>query len=95
MFAKSSKSLPAVLAISLVLVAFAAPVAQAQSRDTGVGRIIAAQGNQALQRIKAELRETIKLLAPTLPSTPAAKNASKPVALAPVNGAAAAVRCAE
>jgi hypothetical protein len=96
MFTKSSKSVHTVLAISVAFAVLTAPAAQAETRDTGVGRVIAAQGNQALQMIKAELRAALKAHIPALPSEPAiAKPAARRVVLTPVNGAAAAVRCAE
>lgn len=88
MFAKSRQ---AVLCMVLALAAIAAPAAQAESRDSGVSRIIAMQGNQALQQIKAEFRQAFKVRAPVLPARPAGRT----VVLTPVNGVAAAVRCSE
>lgn len=77
------------LAAALLLAV--AGTAQAAPRDTGMGKILAEQGNQALRLIKAELRQTFKTLTPVLPARPGAK----PVAFAPVMGVTSAVRCAE
>lgn len=62
---------------ALVLALALAPAAHAQSRDTGVGLLIAAQGNQALEQIREEAREAVRQFKPTLP----ARSAS-PVAVA-------------
>jgi hypothetical protein len=43
-----------------------APAANAQDRNTGVGHEIAAQGNQAIQLIRAEFKAAAKLLKPSL-----------------------------
>lgn len=74
----------AVLALSL------SPVAQAESRDTGIGRVIAAQGNQALVAIRAELKDAVRQWIPALPVQPAPAK----VRLAGAASAPAAVRCA-
>jgi hypothetical protein len=62
---------PAVKAAALVLAVLLAPAAQAQqqapSRDTGVGKEIAAQGNRALQLIRAELKAAVTAMRPALP----------------------------
>jgi hypothetical protein len=78
---------------SLVL----APAAQAVDRNTGVGLEIAAQGNQALQTIRAEQKAAVlHLLKPALPkahvtkvSAPAA-HAAGAMFIPPTT-----VRCAE
>jgi hypothetical protein len=61
---------PAVTAAALVLTVLLAPAAQAQapSRDTGVGKDIAAQGNRALQMIRAELKAAVTAVRPALPA---------------------------
>ena len=64
---------PAIKAAALALAVMLAPAAQAAggheapSRDTGVGKEIAAQGNRALQTIRAELKAAVKAMQPTLP----------------------------
>lgn len=62
-------------AVALVLAFAVAPAAHAEtpSRDTGVGKEIAAQGNQALQRIRAEMAAALR--AALKPALPAAKPA--------------------
>lgn len=42
-----------------------APAAHAQSRDTGIGQVIAAQGNAALELIRSEVRDAIQAWRPT------------------------------
>ncbi len=81
-----------VIASTLVF-ALAAP-AQAQQRDLGAGRLIAAQGNQALQMIKAELKNAIKGWVPAQPVKPAAVRTVRAERLAGASGPAVAVRCA-
>lgn len=56
----------AALAAALAL----APAVHAESRDTGVGLDIAAQGNQALALIRADVRQAVKSLKPVLPARP-------------------------
>lgn len=53
----------AALVLSLAL----STAAQAQSRDTGVSWLIAQQGNQALQPIRAELKQALEGRKPVLP----------------------------
>lgn len=71
---------------ALVLALALAPAAQAESRDTGVGLLIAAQGNQALEQIREEVRAAVRQLKPVLPARPA-----RPVAVATSYGAARSV----
>jgi hypothetical protein len=59
------------------------------SRDTGVGLHIAAQGNQALQAIRADLRRALRAWRPALPARP--MTVSDPV---PKKGAGGAVTVA-
>jgi hypothetical protein len=61
-------------ATALVLALALAPAAQATepSRDTGVGKVIAAQGNQALRAIRDEAVARVKAVMPRLPA-PAAR----------------------
>lgn len=80
-----------ILLMAVVAMLCAASPAQAESRDAGMGRVLAQQGNQALQLIRLELKATIRALAPRLPQRPG----SKILALAPVNGVGAKVHCAE
>lgn len=56
-------------ALAVVLGLALAPAAQAQSRETGVGKIIAEQGNAALKQIQAELRMAMQSWRPAA-STP-------------------------
>lgn len=53
----ASKNLKSTLAAAAVALSLVAPAAQAEStiRDTGIGAVIAAQGNAALQEIRTEL----------------------------------------
>jgi hypothetical protein len=79
------------LALSLAL----SSAAQAQSRDTGVGQLIAQQGNEALHAIRAELQQALKGRKPVLPkpakvSVPAGSGTGWVAA-----GMAATVRAAE
>lgn len=67
MFSQSRSLRVASLAFALAL----APVAHAEtlpSRDTGVGLLIAAQGNQALLAIRAELKRALKGMRPSMPA---------------------------
>jgi hypothetical protein len=86
------------VAAAISLSTLAAPVAQAGqmhvSRDTGVGRLIAAQGNAALRLIRAELKAEWLAQKPALP---ASVHATK-VAVIPAGGAgpaSASARCAK
>ena len=102
----NSKIRNSVLMAALSLSLATAPSVQAQARDagrdTGVSALIAAQGNQALQTIKAELRLAIQSLKP--PShkwksqvktiRPAALKAKQASANGAGTGAVAAARCA-
>lgn len=80
-------------AISLSLLA--APAAQAGvSRDTGVGRVIAAQGNAALRVIRMEMKGAA--LAAMKPVLPAAHSTKVSVPAAGAGAAAtASARCAK
>lgn len=87
------------VAAAISLSTLAAPVAQAGqsgyvSRDTGVGRLIADQGNAAMRMIRAELMAELMALKPVLP---APAHATK-VGTVPAGGAgpgSANVRCAK
>lgn len=86
------------VAAAISLSTLAAPVAQAGqfpvSRDTGVGALIAAQGNAALRLIRAELKAQLMAQKPALP---APAHATK-VGGVPAGGAGPAsanVRCAK
>lgn len=78
-----------------------APAAQAQSRDSGIGPVIAAQGNQALGLIRAELKAAVQALqSAALPRPYLRARANRVSAPAGTSGgativAAATVRCAE
>jgi len=85
---------PALQAATLVLSIALAPAALAQdapSRDTGVGKEIAAQGNRALELIKAEARAAVKALLPQLPAAPRVVKMSQPAGATVAAGAT--VRC--
>lgn len=85
---------PALQAAALTLSIVLAPAAAGQdapSRDTGVGKEIAAQGNRALQLIKAEARAAVKALLPVLPAAPRVVKASLPGGSTVAMGAA--TRC--
>ena len=89
-----------ILKAATLALAFAlAPVAHAQtdmlSRDTGVGKQIAAQGNLALQQIKADIKAAARALKPRLPAAPRTRvvKMSQPAGATLASGAA--VRCAE
>lgn len=83
-FRKLSRSLSAAL-----LIALAAPVAQAEtlSRDTGVGRDIAEQGNIALRVIRAQARVALQLFAPSLHGVRVRKDSAPAVTVADGAGA--------
>lgn len=87
---------PTVLkAAALALALAAAPsafAAETMSRDTGVGKEIAAQGNQALAAIKAELKARILGARPVAPK-PRVVKMSQPAGATVATGAT--VRCAE
>jgi len=97
----TNSTLKTTLAAAAVALSFlAAPAAQAEtakvSRDTGVGQLIAAQGNVALRLIRAEAKAALRLVKPKLPA-----HATKVVFPAPSLPAgagasvAAGARCAE
>lgn len=68
-------------AMAVVLGMALAPAAQAQapSRGSGVGKVIAEQGNAALKAIKAELSEQLKAWRPQIDAArPEAVPASQP-----------------
>lgn len=79
------------LALALIL-APAAQATEAPSRNTGVGKQIAAQGNQVLASIKAELKERLGLQKPALPQ-PRVVKMSQPAGATVAVGAG--VRCAK
>lgn len=82
-------------ALALAL-AFApsAYAADAPSRNTGVGKEIAAQGNRALAAIKAELKASLGGMArPALPAKARVVKMSQPGGAILATGSA--VRCAE
>ena len=90
--------LMAALSLSLATVPSVQAQARDAGRDTGVSALIAAQGNQALQTIKAELRLAIQSLKPVKSQVktprPAALKAKQASANGAGTGAAAAARCA-
>jgi len=60
---------PLLKSAALVLALALAPAVHAESRYSGVGLLIAAQGNQALQAIRDEARATAaRLMKPVLPA---------------------------
>lgn len=72
MFKMNRPVVTVAVALALVL-SPALHAAEAPSRDTGVGKEIAAQGNLALEAIRAELRTALRTaLRPVLPA-PAAR----------------------
>lgn len=81
-----------ILALALAL-APAAQAADAPSRNTGVGKEIAAQGNQALAAIKAELKAALGVAKPALPAKGRVVKMSQPGGAVVALGSA--VRCAE
>jgi len=85
----------AALALTLAL----APTAHAQtgapSRDTGVGKEIAAQGNLALQQIRADIKAAVRALKPKLPAAPRPRVVKMSQPAGSIVASGAAVRCAE
>ena len=69
-------------AAALLLALALAPAAQAESsavsRHTGVGQQIAAQGNQALQLIRAEVKAAVRAWQPKLPAAARVVKISQP-----------------
>ena len=98
----NSKIRNSVLMAALSLSLATAPSVQAQARDagrdTGISAVIAAQGNQALQVIKAELKLAIQSLKPVKSQVrtirPAALKTKQASANGAGMGAVAAARCA-
>ena len=90
--------LKSTLAAVAMLCAFAAAPAQAgspaPSRDTGVGKQIAAQGNAALVLIRAELKAALMKAKPAMPAAPRARPVSLTVPGA-AGSLAATAPCAE
>lgn len=85
---------PALKAVALAVAVFVAPAIQAQeapSRDTGVGKEIAAQGNRALATIRAEVKAAVRAMRPALPAAPRVVKMSLPSGSTIAAGAA--VRC--
>ncbi|HUR41808.1 MAG TPA: hypothetical protein VM240_11660 [Verrucomicrobiae bacterium] len=86
-------------ATALGLAMVLAPVAQAfekldpPSRDTGVGHLIAHQGNEAIAMIRAEAAAAVRAWAPLLPPAARAVKASQPAGSN--NAVAATVRAAK
>lgn len=81
---------PALQTAALVLAVVLAPAAMAQeapSRDTGVGKEIAAQGNRALELIKAEALAAVKAVLPALPAAPRVVKMSLPAGSTIATGA--------
>jgi hypothetical protein len=92
----NTRNAPQALKAAALLIALAlAPAAQAESnavsRDTGVGQHIAAQGNQAIQAIRAEFKATARALMPKLPSAARVVKISQPAGATVAAGAG--VRC--
>ena len=92
------------VAAAISLSTLAAPVAHAGqltgqvSRDSGVGHLIAAQGNAALHRIRAELKAARLAQLPSLPAAARATAHPTQVAGTPAGGAgpvSANARCAK
>ena len=85
----------ALKAAALLLALALAPAAQAESnavsRDTGVGEQIAAQGNQALQAIRAEFKAAARALMPKLPPKARVVKISQPAGATVADGVG--VRC--
>jgi hypothetical protein len=95
---------PVLQAAALTLAVVLAPAANAAetatrngvtlSRDTGVGLQIAAQGNEALRQIRAELKAAARaLMQPKLPGAARVVKMSQPAGAAIVAGPS--VRCAK
>lgn len=92
----NTRNAPQALKAAALLIALAlAPAAQAESnavsRDTGVGQHIAAQGNQAIQAIRAEFKAAARALMPKLPSAARVVKISQPAGATVAAGAG--VRC--
>ena len=74
---------------SLLLLLALNPAAQAApmtiSRDTGVGAQIAAQGNQALLAIRADVKRAVRAFRPALPAQfqPVSASAGGSISVAP------------
>lgn len=86
------------VAATVALSLLAAPAAHAEaaqpSRDTGVGLMIAAQGNAALRLIRSELKAAVRAAKPVLPARP--KRVSASVSTPAAGGSiAATAACAE
>jgi len=76
----------------ILLSLLSAPATQAQVRgDAALGAAIAAQGNQALQLIRAEVRQALRVLQPRLE----APRVAPPAKQAGAAGPAATARAAE
>ena len=85
----------AAVALSFFATAAQAETATAPSRNTGVGQLIAVQGNVALRLIRAEAAAAFGLLKPALP-TRSTKAAVRTAASGGAgNSLTAAARCAE
>lgn len=86
----SKESCP-ILQIATVTLIFAlassAHAQQPPSRDTGVGKEIAAQGNRALQVIRAELKTAVKAMQPVLPAASHVVKMSLPAGATVATGA--------
>lgn len=81
MHKKTNKELIAVifgLALTLAPTAHASEGRNEPSRDTGVGNLIAKQGNEALAMIRAEARAAVRSWAPRLPAPARVLKASQP-----------------
>lgn len=86
----------ALKATALALALAFSPIASAQDappRDTGVGKEIAAQGNQAIREIRADLMAKVRALKPRLPKAARVVKMSLPAGSTLAVGAT--VRCAE
>jgi hypothetical protein len=64
------KSILVAAAVSLSLLPVAQAHATEPSRDTGVGKVIAAQGNAALQLIRQEMNAAVRAARPVMPARP-------------------------
>jgi hypothetical protein len=80
-------------ALALAVLAPTAHAAGEPGRDTGVGKVIAAQGNLALQLIRADAAAAVRAAVPRLPAAPEAVRASQPAGATVATGTA--VQCAE
>lgn len=82
----------AALTLALVLAPAAHAGSDTISRDTGVGKQIAAQGNHALQLIRAELKAAVRAaMQPKLPGAARVVKISQPAGATLAAGAG--VRC--